>query len=216
MLRRYWIGESFGISHSSDISYFFSIPLSPPFFIRTTKAQLTMVPHAGLHSILSIPRFSLLRERKIDEKRKEGGGDDKISSPSSSSNEIVFSAVAHSVTRSELDAYLPRALTSGDLSPSASTLLKRSRRRRWIRDREPISFAKDAIDYGIKLRFRFSPPKGRRALIFHFSSRFNTCLIDICQIKVSIILKTRITAPWEKDSKYHTYVIYLSKSVRSV
>lgn len=124
----------------------FSIAPSPPFFIRTTKAHFTMVPHAGLHSILRIPVFLSFANR--NEKSTRGGrkeGDDKISSPSSPSNEIVFSAIAHSVTRSELDAYLPRALASGDLSPSASTLLKRSRRRRWIHDREPISFAKDPM-----------------------------------------------------------------------
>jgi len=137
LLQRYWIAESTFLIPPIYL-IFFCLP-SP--FIRTTKSHLTMVPHAGLHSILRIPIFLSFASRNEKSTRGERGkGAIKSRLPH---NEIVFSAVAHSVTRSELDAYLPRALASSDLSPSASTLLKRSRRRRWIRDREPISFAKD-------------------------------------------------------------------------
>lgn len=177
------------ISLSSDISYFFCLP-SP--FIRTTKSHLTMVPHAGLHSILRNPIFLSFASR--NEKSTRGGrGErgDKISSSPQRNRFFCCRAQCYEIGARCLSAsrisierpfpvrfHVAKKITTTAMDP-----------RSWA---DFVHERPDTIDYGIKLRFRFcfSSRKGRRALDFHLSSHFNTFLIDIYQIKVSIISKT--------------------------
>lgn len=150
-----------------------------------------MVPHAGLHSILRIPIFLSFASR--NEKSTRGEGGDKISSSPQRNRFFCRRAQCYEIGARCLSAsrisierpfpvrfHVAKKITTTAMDP-----------RSWadfVRERP------DTIDYGIKLRFRFcfSSRKGRRALDFRLSSHFDTCLIDICQIKVSIISKTRL------------------------